>query len=55
MREEYQIKDPTQEKHRAVYRDIYEGRIREIKSRGVLLMAHDHDGLFFCYLGNALS
>ena len=55
MREEHQIKDPTQEKYRAVYRDIYEGRMREIKSRGVLLMAHNHDGLFLCHLGNALS
>ena len=55
MREEHQIKDPTQEKHRPVYRDIYEGRMREIKSRGVLLMAHDHDGLFLGYLSNFFS
>ena len=55
MREEHQIKDPTQEKHRAVYRDIYEGRIREIKTRGVLLMTHDHDSLFLGYLSNFFS
>ena len=55
MREEHQIKDPTQEKHRPVYRDIWERRIRELQTSAVLLMAHKHHSLFLCHRGNTLS
>ena len=48
-------KRPHPRKHKPVYRDISEGRMRELKTRGVSLMAHDHDSLFLCHLGNALS